>query len=88
MEIKILEDSKTKLVFELPGESHTFCNALREELWEDKNVDAAAYNIKHPLISAPKFLIEAKDPKKALKEAAKRLDKKSDEFLKAFKKAK
>ena len=88
MEIKILEESKTKLVFELPSESHTFCNALREELWEDKDVQAASYNIKHPLISVPRFFIESKDCKKSLKEASKRLTKRNDDFLKAFRKAK
>lgn len=87
MEMNILEESKGKLVIELAGENHTFCNALREELWEDKTVEVASYNIKHPLISEPRFIVEAKDPKKSLKDAASRLLKRNEEFLKAFKKA-
>ena len=58
MEINILEDKKKRLVFELKGEKHTICNALREELWNDKSVTISAYNISHPLIGIPKFIIE------------------------------
>ena len=86
MELNIIEQSKTKLIFELIGEDHTFCNALREELWNDKDIKLATYNIKHPLISAPRFIVETtkNDPKKTLKEATKRIAKKNDEFLKTF----
>src|SRR3989344_1668234 len=36
MELKVLEHSKNKLKIEMKGEDHTFCNALKEELWIDK----------------------------------------------------
>ncbi|OVE75002.1 DNA-directed RNA polymerase subunit L [archaeon D22] len=88
MEMNILEESKGKLMFELVGENHTLCNALREELFNDKDVEVASYNIKHPLTSSPRFIIEAKDPKKSIKEALKRLKATNDEFVKAFAKAK
>ena len=90
MEINILEDKKNRLVFELKGEGHTLCNALREELWNDKNVTVTAYNIKHPLVSVPKFIIEtkAKDAKKALKDAIKRIKKKNSDLLTQVKKLK
>jgi len=80
MEIKIIEDKKKRLVFELIGEDHTFCNVLREELNNDEAVTAAAYNISHPLIGIPKFIVETsdKEPKKALKDAISRLKKKND----------
>jgi len=32
MELNILEESKTKLVFKLKGKTHTFCNLLKAEL--------------------------------------------------------
>ena len=32
MEFNVIEESKTKLVFELKGETHTFCNVLKKEL--------------------------------------------------------
>ena len=57
MEIKILEESKGKLEIEITGEDNTLCNALRDELW-NHDVDSAAYNIEHPLISNPTMLVE------------------------------
>ena len=41
METKILEDSKTKLKIEIKGETQTFCNVLRKELWNDSQVKIA-----------------------------------------------
>ena len=91
MEIKVLEEKKNKLIIELKGETHAFCNALKKELWNDKSVKAAGYNIEHPLVGIPKIVIETdgKDPKKALIDAAGRLKKSFDllksEFLKSVK---
>ena len=91
MEIKVLEEKKNKLIIELKGETHTFCNALKKELWNDKHVKAAGYNIEHPLVGVPKIVVETdgKDPKKALVDAAGRLKKTFDslksEFLKSIK---
>lgn len=87
MEINILEDKKNRMVFELKGETHTFCNILRKELWNDKHVKAAAYNIEHPLIGIPKIIVETdgiETPQKALKEAIKRMQKTNDVFRKSF----
>jgi len=90
MEIDILEDKKKRLVFELKGEDHTLCNVLREELWNDKSVKVSAYNIRHPLVGVPKFIIETdgEDPKKALKDALKRLKSKNSELKKQIPKMK
>lgn len=89
MEINILEKGKNKLKFELKEEDHTFCNLLKDELWNDKHVKVSTYNIKHPLINVPMFILETdgKDPKKALEDAAKRLGKIVDKFKKDFSKA-
>ncbi len=87
MELNILEDKKNRMVFELKGETHTFCNILRKELWNDKHVKSAAYNIEHPLIGIPKIIVETdgnESPKKALKEAVKRMQKVNDKFKKQF----
>jgi len=87
MDLTILEDKKNRMVFELEGETHTFCNALKAELWNDKHVKVAGYNIAHPLKAIPQFIIEtdgAEAPKKALIEAAKRLNKTADTFKSAF----
>jgi len=82
MEINIIEDKKNKLVFEIKGEDHTFSNLLRKELWNDKHVKASAYEIDHPLVGQPKFVLQTdgEDPKKTLKAAAKRVEKQLDKL--------
>ena len=68
MEIKILKEEKNKIEFEIINEDHTLCNAIRNELWNQDNVEVSAYNIKHPLISNPVMLVETSkgDPKNAI----------------------
>ena len=88
MEINILEESKNKLIVEIKGEGHALCNALNEELWNNKKVNIAGYNIAHPLINIPKLTIDAEsgNPKDYLKDAAKSVKKNAQDFLKAFSK--
>ena len=88
MEINVLEESKNRLVVELKGESHSFCNALKAELWKNKKVKVAGYNIAHPLVGVPKLVIETEsgDPKKLLVDAVKNLKKDADAFIKSFSK--
>ncbi len=91
MEIRVLEQTKKKMSFELLGTDHTFCNALKEELNKDDNVKNATYTIAHPLIRIPKFIVETKgekEPTDVLKTAAKKLTKVNEDFLSNFKKAK
>ena len=86
MEINVLEKTKKRLVFTLKGSTHTICNVLKDELWKDKDVTAAAYNIDHPLIGTPKFIIETngnQEPAKALTNACNRLKKKNKEIGRA-----
>lgn len=84
MQFKILEESKNKLVFELEGETHTFCNVLKKELQDQKGVKTVSYRIDHPLVGVPRFLIETDgtDPKKIIKSALNSIAKKADEFKK------
>jgi len=90
MEIKILEEKKNRLVFEIKGESHTLCKALQKELWNDSHVKVAGYNIDHPLVGVPKFILETDgaDPKKTISSAIKRLQKQTEKFKDAAKKLK
>lgn len=90
MEIKVIESTKKRIVFQLINTDHTFCNALKKELWNDKAIKVSAYNIEHPLIGIPKFIVETddKEPKKALADAVKRLQKRNEEFLDLAKKIK
>ena len=84
MEFNVIEESKAKLVFELKGETHTFCNLLKEELLTVKGVNITSYRVDHPLIGVPRFLIETKgvEPRKALKEALAGIKKKAEAFKK------
>ena len=84
MEFIVLEESKTKLVFELKGETHIFCNLVKEELLTTKGVTTASYRVDHPLIGVPRFLVETKgaEPRKALKEALASIKKKAEAFKK------
>ncbi|MBN1385466.1 DNA-directed RNA polymerase subunit L [Candidatus Woesearchaeota archaeon] len=90
MEIKVLENKKTRFVAEISGVGHTFCNALVSELWNDKDVTAAAYSIDHPFVGVPKLVLEtkSKSPKDVLKDASKRIQKNSESFAKTFAKMK
>jgi DNA-directed RNA polymerase subunit L len=84
MKFNVIEETKNRLVFELEDESHTFCNILKTELNKVKGVEAAAYDIDHPLTGKPKFLIETKgiEPRKAIKEALKNITAIAKDFKK------
>jgi len=91
MDVNILEEKKNRLVIEIKGETHTFCNAIKKELWNDKHVKAAAYRISHPFVGTPTLIVETdsgETPKKALLEASKRLQKGFDKFKLEFSKVK
>lgn len=86
--MNVLEKKKNRLVFELPGADHTFCNALKTELWNDEDVKVATYTIKHPLLAVPKFIIETKkeDATKAVLDASSRLQKQFKSYATVFSK--
>jgi DNA-directed RNA polymerase subunit L len=86
MEIKILNENKNRIELEVIGEDHTLCNSIRDELWNQENVEISAYNIKHQLINNPIMLVETKkgDPKKALQNAILSLKKKIKEIKDNF----
>lgn len=82
MDIKILEEKKNRMSFELKGMGHSFCNALKHELSQDDHVKTATYTIDHPLLNVPKILIETDgaEPRKVLISAAQRLGKNLERF--------
>jgi DNA-directed RNA polymerase subunit L len=84
MEFTVLEESKTRLVFKLKDETHTFCNALKHALQQVDGVYIATYKIDHPLVGVPEFLIETKgvEPRAAIKKALKSLKKQATDFKK------
>lgn len=83
MELSIVKQGKNKLVLEIKGESHTFCNVLKTELWNDKHVTVASYNISHPLEKIPFLTVETdgdETPQAAISAAAKRISKDAEKF--------
>ena len=90
MELSVLSEEKNKLKLGIKGETHTFCNMLREELWEDEHVKVAGYTLEHSLAGYPIMLIETddkSDPRKSLQKAAERLKSRNKELLANLKKA-
>ncbi|MFO8016237.1 MAG: DNA-directed RNA polymerase subunit L [Candidatus Woesearchaeota archaeon] len=84
MELKVLEETKNRLVVEINGEDATLCNILRKELWNDDKVKSAAFSVKHPSIGVPQLVVETtgKEPREALSDAVKRLKKSLSDFEK------
>ena len=68
MKIEVLEDEKDTLKIEI-HDNQTLVNLINENLWQQK-VDMAAYKIDHPYLSKPVLIVKAKNPKKALLDAA------------------
>lgn len=85
MEIKIRDEKKNKIVFDLTGVSHGFCNVLKKELWNNEHVKLAAYKVEHPLVGVPTFTVETdgkETPQAAMAKAAEKLLKKSSDLKK------
>jgi DNA-directed RNA polymerase subunit L len=82
MEVKILEEKKSRLVFNIEGDGSTIANMLKKELWNDEHVKAAGFNVEHPLINIPTFVVETDgaDPKKTVSAAIKRMTKSVEKF--------
>ena len=82
----MIENTKNRILFELKGFDHTFCNMLREELWNDSNVKISAYKTEHPLVSIPQFIVETskKSAFDAVLDAIKRIEATNKKFLTAF----
>lgn len=71
MEIEVLEKSDGKLKIKLADT--TLVNLLNENIWKQRGIDYAAYNVEHPYLAQPVLTVKSKDPKKALIEAADRI---------------
>jgi len=88
MELNVLENDNGILRIEIKGEGHTLCNDLREELSNDKSVDAAGYTIESKLMSSPILLIKGKNPKKSLEKAIENIKKRNEQLRNLLLKAK
>ncbi|MCQ8898474.1 MAG: DNA-directed RNA polymerase subunit L [Hadesarchaea archaeon] len=87
MRIEEVQREGRALRFKVVGEDHTLCNLLRKTLYEDENVEAAAYRIEHPLLSVPEFYVRVKrgKPEEALLRALKRLEERLGKLEEEFK---
>ena len=89
MEIKVVKETKKKIIIEVKGSNVALCNAIKKELWNDSHVTAASVNVEHPLVSNPKIIVETdgkEKPKTALEKAVERLKKQNKDFSSSFKK--
>lgn len=86
MDLVLLEHTDKRMKFEIKGEEHSFCNALRKELWNSKDIDISGYHLVHPQVSEPVFVVQTKrgDPQDAVLSAVERLQKASADLKKAF----
>lgn len=82
MDVKILEEKKGRLVFNIEGDGSTLANILKKELWNDEHVKASGFNVEHPLINIPTMVVETDgaDPKKTVFAAIKRVAKSVEKF--------
>ena len=94
MEIKVLKKTSDEMHVEIIGEGHTFCNLLEKALLEDPMVEVGGYSLQHPLVSNPVVHVRMKEkrkpekrPETALKEAAEKARRLSNEFQVSFEKA-
>lgn len=87
IKVKVAKKDKDTIEVEIEGARHTLPNLLRQELWNDSSVSLAAYTKEHPYLGNPKLIIKAKDPKKSLVDAVKRLQDDFKRFEKEFSKA-
>ena len=87
---KILEKGKDFIKIEVKGESISFINLIKEELWNDENVSEAAWIKEHPYMAEPKLFVKMKGkakPEVAIERAIKRISVKLKELEGEFKRA-
>ncbi|MBD3156165.1 MAG: hypothetical protein GF368_05995 [Candidatus Aenigmarchaeota archaeon] len=90
MEVKKIKEKDNNWVLELEGESKTFANLIREELWNSEGVVEAAAIQEHPYMDQPKLFLKMEgrySHTKALEDTAKRIEIKLQELEKEFSRA-
>jgi len=89
MELNVIKKDKNLLEVEVKGGGVGFVNLIKEELWNDKSVDEAAYIKEHPYMSEPKLYVKTKrkKPKKVIEDALKRVEVQLKDLKKEFKRA-
>lgn len=86
MKLNILKKTKDSVTIEVKGESKTFVNLLKDELWKDKNILEAAAIKEHPYMGEPKLLVKVKtgNPITAITKAVRHLQVRAKEIRDEF----
>ncbi len=87
MVLTIISKTDNEIKLKIGKESHTILNLLKTHLLNNKNVEIATYDIKHPTISDPVLFVRTRgqDPVEAIKIAASEILESCDEFNRVFK---
>jgi len=86
MELTILKKTDNEINIKVAGETHTLLNLLKTALLNNKHVEIATYDIKHPTISDPVLFVrtDGTDPLEVIKKASKEIITESSEFIDLF----
>lgn len=90
MELKIVDKGEDFVKIEVKGESISFVNLIKEELWNDEDVLEAAWIKEHPYMAEPKLYVKMRGkskPEVAIEKALKRIRVKVKELEEEFKRA-
>ena len=89
MQLRIDKEKENEILLEIKGETVSFANLIRSELWNDKSVAEAAYMKEHPYLAEPKIFVKVDkgSPITALDKAATRIADQAIEFREEFKRS-
>lgn len=71
MTLTVLENEDSKLKIKVPD--MTLINLINDSIWQQRGIEISAYATEHPYLGEPVLLVKAKNPKKALLEAAQKI---------------
>jgi len=86
MDVEVIRNEKDYLEVAIKGEDIGFINAVKELLFDDTDVEFAAYRLDHPLVASPVLMVRMKkgSPVSAVRTAVKKLKKQASEFKDAL----
>ncbi len=87
MEVREVKSDGNTILVELKGDTIGFANLIRDELWNDENVEESASVKEHPYMAEPKVFVKMKgraQPQKALRDSANRVQVELKELRKEF----
>lgn len=90
MDIEILKNEKDYVEISIKGEDIGFINAIKELLFDDADVEFAAYRLDHPIVASPVLMVRMKkgNALSAVRTAVKKLKKQASDFKDALSNAK